>query len=141
MNKTAKILLFLSTVILLVWLIIYSVHNGTKDPSTSPYLSFTCTDNGIPGIFMEVEINLEKKTVFVTQIDGSSAMDVEPREKIYELHLIEPDFNLVYNTANKMINSKENSERNTLSANLTFGIEAFYNGDEDEARMILGGNK
>ena len=140
MSKNAKLLIFLSAGILFAWLIVYSIHNHTKDSSSSPILSFTCTDNGIPGTFMEVEMNSEKKTVFVTQIDGSSAMDVKPGEKVYELHLIEPDFDLVYKTATKMINSKENSERNTLSANLTYGIEALYNGDEESARMFLEEN-
>lgn len=141
MSKNAKILIFLSAGILFAWLIVYSIHNHTKDSSSSPILSFTCTDNGIPGTYMEVEMNSEKKTVFVTQIDGSSALDVKPREKVYELHLIEPDFELVYKTAIEMINSKENSERNMLSANLTYGIEAFYNGNEDDARMFLEENK
>ena len=138
MSKNAKLLIFLSAGILFAWLIIYSIHNHTKDSSPSPILSFTCTDNGIPGTYMEVEMNSEKKTVFVTQIDGSSALDVKPGEKVYELHLIEPDFDLVYKTATEMINSKENSERNMLSANLTYGIEAFYNGNEEDARAILG---
>lgn len=101
-------------------------------------MHFECNDGCDPGTSYEVDMIVENNSCHITEIAGSSALDVKPTYSEYDIVLSDEDYlRIQYLVNTNMTPESDNITYNTTSEYIANALSAFIKDDITKANKWL----